>query len=93
MKRVADSNTRTWPFHIADPLEPSNDLGRSCAMEVFQRMQSVLTKSHELLRAALLTATGAAESKSLIEALFVGVVNAYHLGGVVVRTNILFYVY
>ena len=56
-------------------------------------MQSVLTKNHELLRAALLTATGAAESKSLIEALFVGVVNAYHLGGVVVRTNILFYVY
>ena len=84
---------RTWPFHIADPLEPSNDLGRSCAMEVFQRMQGVLTKNHELLRVALLTATGAAESKSLIEALFVGVVNAYHLGGVVVRTNILFYVY
>lgn len=73
--RVADPSM--WPCHIADPLEPSNDLGRSCTMEVFQRVQRVLKKNHELLHAALLTATRPDESKSLIEALLSGVSKAY----------------
>ena len=71
----------TWPCHIADPLDALNDLGRSCSAEVLQRFQSALLRSHELLGAALLTATRPDESIAMIDALLAGVCAAYRVRG------------
>ena len=71
----------TWPCHIADPLDATNDLGRSCSAEVLQRFQSALLRSYELLGAALLTATRPDESVSMIDSLLAGVCAAYRVRG------------